>query len=119
MRGTMQNSIQSLIAQLRALRKCGISTIFAPGVLADAAARRQWSVKAVALLNGYTVEDFDGEGWKRVMTAISLDSMSLSGQEGFTPEERDLYQPLLQAAEELYEVVASQSSELAGRTIAL
>lgn len=113
----MNNAIQTMLLQLRTLRKCGISTIFAPGVLQNETARREWCVKAVALLSGYDMDDFDQDEWKRVLEVVCAGNLTLTGTDEFTKDERERFQPLLRAAEGLFEVTCAQSEELAGRTI--
>lgn len=115
----MLDNIQILITQLRVLRKCGISTIFAPWQQTDQSKRKEFSIKSVALLNGYEVDDFDSETWTRVLDVVDTGVFSLNQAAGFTDVERAQFEPLLESAKILLEAISGFTAELAGNTITI
>ena len=115
----MTNNISILVNQLRVLRKCGVSTIFAPWPHPEQFNRVEWAVKSVALLNGYDVSDFDNELWTRVLAVVGPGVLTLNHTEGFTPDERAEFDPLLASAAILLEEISGSTAELAGRTITI
>lgn len=112
-------NIQSLIAQIHLLGKCGISTMFSPAFGTDHAARREWSFKAAAVLSGFDLEEFETENWKRMIAIVRKEEIPerLYDADGFTKAEQLIFLPVLAGARQLYETAYSGSMQYAGSTI--
>lgn len=100
--------IQPLLRQLRILEQCGISTSLNKNL--SLSEKKEWSLKAVALLDGYDIKDFENQAWKdlfdKVEKSESLDTVQ------FSDEQEELkWRNMLDAASELMNAVNQRTED--------